>query len=74
MLIWIGLLLSHCLTVAASNWPTHPAVQLAHTLYREVEGGFSVGLQTRHGVFRERGLLQKRSGMLDVEGAVRETG
>lgn len=39
-----------------------------------VEGGFAVDLQTRHGVFRERGMLQKRSGTLDIEGAVREVG
>ena len=49
---------------------------------QRVEGGWMIGLQSASPssgpssgvIFRERGLLQRRSGSLGVEGSVRETG
>ena len=38
------------------------------------QAGLSFNLETRHGYFRERGLLQKRSGTLGIEGSVKEVG
>ena len=46
------------------------------TQLQPVSGGFILGLQGRHGagIFRERSLLQKRSGVLSIEGSVRDMG
>ena len=44
------------------------------TQLQPVAGGFILGLKSRHGVFRERSLLQKRSGVLSIEGSLRDMG
>ena len=62
-------LLAHCQIVVSSDTLDDPRLPATR-----VSGGFTVDLQTRHGFFRERGMLQKRSGSLAIEGAVREMG